>query len=243
VLSQKLPELVGSRGVLSQKLTELVGSRGDNVLHEKCPVISGDGTEYGRGIHGRTDDTHRPQLADAFSRGRGVNGNDAAGTCAQRRNWLTGWLCRLRDRLRTVRVCCGDWSRVCSSPSTTTRLGLTGVFLDAPYKTELEDGKSNRSKELYASDRDQDINALVDRVITYCLERGNDPQMRIAACCYEGEGYEVLLENGWTAEAWKASGGYGNQSGKVNENAGRERIWFSPACLKSDKPGQKELFA
>ena len=175
----------------------------------------------------------RPQLADAFSRGRGVNGNDRAETCSERLAWLSDWMVDLRNRLRTVRVICGDWLRTCESHSTTTRLGLTGVFLDAPYRTHLADGKSNRSRELYASDRDSDVNALVDRVIAYCLERGSDQQMRIVACCYEGEGYEVLSDHGWTVEEWKASGGYGNQSGKVNDNAARERIWFSPACVKA----------
>jgi hypothetical protein len=32
----------------------------------------------------------------------------------------------------------------------------------------------------------------------------------------------------WQSEL-KATGGYGNQSG--NENASRERIWFSPHCI------------
>jgi hypothetical protein len=181
----------------------------------------------------------RPQLADAYSRGRGVNGNDAAGTCEQRRAWLVDWMRRLRDRLRTVRVCCGDWQRVCDSPSTTTRLGLTGIFLDPPYRTELADGSANRSGDLYASDRDSDVNELVDRVIAYCVDRGGDDQMRIAVCCYEGEGYEVLADHGWTVEAWKAGGGYGNKSGQVNQNASRERIWFSPHCRP---PVQRSLF-
>jgi hypothetical protein len=236
-------ELQGSRGVLSQQLPELQGMAGRAELSQKMPFVNKFGgdcvpecsADPRRGL----DDTHRPQLADAYSRGRGVNGHDEAGTCEQRRRWLTDWFCRLRDRLRTVRVCCGDWIRVCDSPSTTTRLGTTGIFLDPPYRTHLEDGKSNRSKELYASDRDQDVNALVDRVIAYCLERGSDPQMRIAVCCYEGEGYEALADSGWTVEAWKASGGYGNQSGKVNENAGRERIWFSPHCASH---AQRSLF-
>ena len=35
-------------------------------------------------------------------------------------------------------------------------------------------------------------------------------------------------------EAWKARGGYGSQSdGRGRENAARERIWFSPGCLKA----------
>ncbi len=109
----------------------------------KRPVIGGGG--LGKGINA----DHRPQLADAFSRGRGVNGNDAASTCEQRRKWLTGWMLRLADRLRPVRVCAGHWSRVCDSTSTMDRLGTTGVlldttngiFLDPPYRLSLADAK------------------------------------------------------------------------------------------------------
>lgn len=75
----------------------------------------------------------RPQLGDAYDIGSGVHSRGDLGTCEQRREWLLDWFGRLRDRLRTVRVCCGDWNRVCSSHSVTTRLGLTGTFLDPPY--------------------------------------------------------------------------------------------------------------
>jgi DNA adenine methylase len=162
--------------------------------------------------------------------------DESLGVCEQRQAWLLRWFQRLRDRLRTVRVCCGDWQRVCDSHSTTTRLGLTGIFLDPPYRTELADGTSNRNADLYASDKDADVGQFVDRVIAYCLERGSNPQIRIAVCCYEGEGYEALAEKGWTVESWKANGGYSNTSGKANDNAGRERIWFSPHCRPPEQP-------
>ena len=42
------------------------------------------------------------------------------------------WMLALSDRLRRVRVACGDWSRVCT-PSVTHCHGLTGVVLDPPY--------------------------------------------------------------------------------------------------------------
>jgi len=36
----------------------------------------------------------------------------------------------------------------------------------------------------------------------------------------------------WRCTPWKAKGGYANtRKDGVNENAGRERIWFSPHCL------------
>ena len=200
-------------------------------------------TTGGTYIHAPLRDGHRPQLADAYSRGRGVHGNDAAGTCEQRRAWLIEWFGRLQDRLRTVRVCCGDWKRVCDSESVTTRLGLTGIFFDAPYKTQLEDGRENRSSKLYANDRQQDVNKLVDDVIAYCLERGRNPEYRIVAACYEGEGYEVLLGEGWRVVEWRSGGGYGNRSEKGRENAGRERLFVSPYCLRGSRDATTPLFA
>ncbi len=210
----------------------------------------------GRGVLG---DASRPQLADAYSRGRGVHNDNHLseavpllranqsgytgsgvnqerdfGTCAQRRAWLLDWFGRLRDRLRTVRVCCGDWLRVCDSESVTTRLGVTGLFIDAPYRAKLKCGKRSRTAKIYSTD--DATGAVVDRVIAYCLERGNQPMMRIAACCYEGEGYEVLLKNGWECVAWESRGGYGNRSDEGKANARRERIFFSPHCVDLGAP-------
>ena len=42
------------------------------------------------------------------------------------------YLFALAARLRRVRVCCGDWSRICG-PSVTFKHGITGVFLDPPF--------------------------------------------------------------------------------------------------------------
>jgi hypothetical protein len=236
-------------------------------LPSKRPLLaapeneSGHRTHLGRGVHAKGDmqqkrprahraagssnsPCNRPQLADAYSRGRGVHGNDSAGTCEQRREWLIDWFGRLRDRLRTVRVCCGDWLRVCDSPSVTTRLGITGIFLDPPYAKTKADGTANRSGDLYANDKAQDVDRLVKDVRAYCLERGSDPMMRIVLAGYEGEGHEVLESHGWDVIAWKASGGYGNRSDTGKENAARERLWISPHCVKSGKRAvQESLFA
>lgn len=192
-------------------------------LSQQLPRLAGDHHFGGLFIHADTiPDTNRPQLADAFSRGRGVNGNDSVGTCAERLAWITDWFQRPRDRLRTVRVCCGDWKRVCSSESVTTRLGVTGIFFDPPYGDD-----AGRNMNLYSVDS----GTVAADVRAYCLERGADPKMRIALCGYAGEGHEVLEAKGWTCEAWQAHGGYGNRSEKGKENAAKERIWFSKGCL------------
>ena len=69
------------------------------------------------------------------------------------------------------------------------------------------------------------------------LGHGENPLLRIALCGYEGE---HAIPDSWECVPWKASGGYGtaaDAAGRVN--ASRERIWFSPACLK---PQQGRLF-
>jgi hypothetical protein len=44
------------------------------------------------------------------------------------------------------------------------------------------------------------------------------------------------MPDSWECIAWKARGGYGSQgNGAARENAGRERTWFSPHCLR--QPG------
>jgi hypothetical protein len=56
-------------------------------------------------------------------------------------------------------------------------------------------------------------------------EHGDDPDLRIALCGYEGE-HE--MPPSWTCHAWKAARGY---AAADNENRALERIWFSPHCL------------
>lgn len=178
----------------------------------------------------------RPNYSDD---GIGVVGMPMLGTCDARRAWLVDWFRRLSDRLRLVRPCYGHWSRVCDSDSTLTRLGTTGVFLDPPYPTRRADtGKKSRSAGLYATDKGSDLNALRDEVLAWCEKWGDDPQIRVGLCCYEGDGYEGLTARGWTLVEWEASGGYGNQrkGGGKAANAKRERIYFSPACLNPDGP-------
>ena len=171
-----------------------------------------------------------PHLGDA---GKGVNRKlphlGTAGTgdlCVSDLTWgtrrasLIAYMRELAERLRNVRVCCGDWSRVCG-PSVTVKHGITGIFLDPPYAAEAE-----RTSELYAQDSEDVAHAVRE----YALEWGNDPRARIALCGYEGE---HDMPDSWECIAWKARGGYGSQGeNAARENSGRERIWFSPHCLQ-----------
>lgn len=142
---------------------------------------------------------------------------------AGRGNPLIEWFTDLSARLRRVRVCCGDWKRI-MGPSPTTKNGVTGIVLDPPYSHE------GRETGLYSGG---DSPTIAAEVLAWAREHGGDPKMRIALCGYAGQADLP----GWSEAHWKAHGGYANQRkhGK-NDNAMRETIWFSPACL----PGRGE---
>jgi site-specific DNA-adenine methylase len=134
----------------------------------------------------------------------------------------------LAERLRRVRVCCGDWRRVLG-PSPTVAIGTTAVFLDPPYD------RRERDNGIYG----HDAHGLARDVAKWARERGADRAMRVALCGLQGE-HQMP---GWTEVAWRATGGYGNQSpgGRGHRNAGRERIWFSPHCLSADTQQEMAL--
>lgn len=163
-----------------------------------------------------------PHLGDA---GNGVH-RKADGTRADRRAMLVDYMRSLSDRLRAVRVCCGDWSRVCTR-AITYKHGLTGVFLDPPYSTKV-----GRSEGVYAEEHE-----VSSDVRQWAIENGRNPMMRIVLSGYEGE-HE--MPSNWRVYAWRAHGGYSNLgNGMGRKNKVRERLWFSPHCLRAKSP---ELF-
>ena len=127
-------------------------------------------------------------------------------------------------RLRKVRVCCGDWSRVVS-PGCLSVNGLTAIFLDPPYTDQ-----ANRDDRIYGVD-----SFTVGREVKeWAISNGNNPKLRIAVCGYEGE-YEFPAD--WECLRWRTPGGHargatGQTKGKLNST--RERIWFSPFCLREN---------
>lgn len=125
----------------------------------------------------------------------------------------------LADRLRRVRVCCGDWKRV-TGPCVTFRHGITGVLLDPPYADTAK-----RARNLYSSDSD----TVAHKVREWAIANGDNPKLRIALCGYEGE---HTMPEAWSCVPWKAAGGYGGQNASGNDNAHKERVWFSPHCLR-----------
>ena len=126
------------------------------------------------------------------------------------------WMIALFNRLRNVRVCCGDWARILT-PSCTWKLGggqLTAVFLDPPYAHAMRD------KRLYSIEAD-----ISAEVRTWAVANGGNPRLRIALCGLAGE-HEMPA--GWEMASWHPARGYSKKARR------REVIWFSPACLKQE---------
>jgi site-specific DNA-adenine methylase len=202
---------IGS-GWCSRQLQHL-GDAGTGI-HRKLPHLGNAGMGVNRQL---------PHLGNA---GMGVNRQqefveDGEGI-SQTRDALFRYMNDLAGRLRRVRVCCGDWSRVCG-PSPTVKLGTTGVFLDPPYL----DG---RTDAIYSTDS----LTVAHEVREWAIAQGDDRKMRIALCGYEGE---HQMPESWECVEWKARGGYGSQGdNQARENSAKERIWFSPHCL-----GRKQM--
>jgi hypothetical protein len=196
------------------------------LVNRKLPHLG----DAGRGINrqlphlgnaGRGINRKLPHLGNA---GRGINrklphlGNAGQG--------ILDWFTLLADRLRTVRVTCGDWTRVVTD-SVTVRHGTTAVFLDPPYGDEIEQTR------VYSTDS----GTVSDDVREWCLTNGDNPALRIALCGYAGEGHEALEGAGWASHAWRTAGGYGGGRGGAGDtNRHRERVWFSPACIEAAQP-------
>ena len=93
------------------------------------------------------------------------------------------------------------------------------IMLDPPYL------QTERDERLYAVETNVSV-----AVREWALEHGDDPRLRIALCGYDGE---HIMPDSWECVAWKSTG-------TRAEQATRERIWFSPHCLRPDK-GQLAL--
>ena len=160
------------------------------------------------------------QLPHLGNPGRGVNrqlphlGDPGRGYQKQT-DALLEWIRSLSVRLRKVRVCCGDWSRVVT-PSVLRGGGFPcGVFLDPPY----DEGNENYSVA---------VKGIAAEVREWALANGEDKKLRIVLAGYEGE-HE--MPETWKVYAYSATGAYIANGTKASENRHRERLWFSPHCL------------
>ena len=196
----------GGMGVHAKGKIPHVGSGGRGVHAKgKIPHV-GSG---GRGVHAKGKIPH------VGSGGRGDPYNEN----------IYKWNRDLSERLRFVRVVCGDWSRVCGG-NWQNNMGTVGIFFDPPYAVE------DRYKDIYHHDS---ITVGKD-VEKWCFDRGVLKDYRIVVAGYDDE-YETLLASGWSSVRWSANGGYGGTGkgetvGKTNRH--RETLFFSPHCIKSE---------
>ena len=204
LLKQPLPHLGNAGQGVNRQIPHL-GSAGRGVKRQ-IPHLG----DAGRGV--------KRQIPHLGSAGQGVNRQIPHLGSAGRGVKLLAYFEQLRRRMESVRVASGDWSRVCG-PSVTHQHGMTGVFLDPPYADT-----AMRSKDVYRVDS----STVAHDVREWAILNGENLKMRIALCGYDGE-HE--MPSSWECVPWKAGGGYANQGDGSNQNAAKERIWFSPACL------------
>ena len=169
-----------------------------------------------------------PHLGDA---GRGINrqGGAAFADDASPAGSPAEWLAMLSERLRSVRVACGEWGRVTGDSVLDPMRcgGPVGVFLDPPYDSGNVEYSAGGA-------------GIAADVRDYAIRIGARPECRVALCGYDE--HDALDAAGWTPHRWKTKGGYSSQGGE-NANQSREVVWFSPACIGARQPSLFEAGA
>lgn len=205
--------------------TLAVGGNAGRGVNRQLPHLGDAGQGVKRqlphlGTAGQGVNRKRPHLGNA---GQGVNRKrlhlgDAG------RGALYDYMRALAQRLRAVRVCCGDWSRVVTHGAL-SHGATVGVFLDPPYSSA-----AGRTGDLYAVD---DLDVAVD-VRAWAVANGDNPRYRIVLAGYEDE-HAAAMPDTWRMLAYSANKAYGSSQSKngLNEaNRHKERLWFSPHCLQ-----------
>ena len=215
----------GSAGQGVNRQLPHLGDAGQGV-NRKLPHLG----DAGRGVNRQL-----PHLGDA---GRGVNRQrphlgDAGRTgfwrMEHRQDGLTAYFMQLANRLRDVRVCTGDWSRIVTKGALSFG-GTVGVFLDPPYSGEV------RTEGLYAEDGLD----VAEQVRKWAIANGDDKRLRIVLAGYSDE-HDDEIPGNWERVRWTASAAYqttnsasdasdGNQANRRNEV-----LWCSPGCLGTEQ--------
>ena len=186
-------------------------------VHDGTRLVRKEG-DAGQGINRQL-----PQLGN----GQGINRKLPDGSTA-RGEFIRTWMRELHQRLRDVRVTCGDWGRVVKD-SITTYNGLTAVFLDPPYtKGDMDYSAGGMGQ------------GIADDVRQWCAINGGNPQLRIVLCGHAGE-HDALLAQGWHIRTWKAGGGYARTDEAI-ANRQSETLWCSPHCVP-ERGVVQDLFA
>ena len=156
-----------------------------------------------------------PHTTDAGRGVQAVGASDAPGDgfWTSSGRAALAWLKKLADRLERVRVIHGDWSRCLNHHYGGAD---TAVFLDPPYLGY---------EGLY------DAKPVAHEVAEWARQNADK---RVALCGHIGE----HAMPGW--REWQWSRGRLTYGG--GETTDQECVWFSPACIASDKPKQVSIF-
>lgn len=223
--------LVGLRGSLTEKLEgdpEFFGAKIAGWWAWGASVWLGREWCSGKGAWGIVFDEDKQHniLTKTHTNDVGIQrqipflGNTGRGIFRTTNPSVDDYMLALSNRLKRVRVCCGDWTRVVT-PAVTTRHGVTSIFLDPPYSSE-----TRRDKSVYA----MDSTSVSLKVQRYCISSSCNPRIKIALCGYGNE-HDMLCEKyGWSVIRWKPNGGFSNTNKSEGSGSRQECIWFSPNC-------------
>lgn len=196
-------------------------------LSERRPAIS----HASHGVHRKVPE-RRPNLTTARTGVQrqmpAVRGSGGCGVVGQSLEGgaLAPWFEALADRLRRVRIVCGDFERVLTKSTLYVEgSSVAGVFLDPPYAHD------RRSTKLYAHDA-ADVST---RAREWAIAHSDDPALRIVLAGLEGE-HE--MPSSWRKVEWTGPAGLGRVSG----NRHLERLWLSPSCESIEDDRQLQLF-
>jgi site-specific DNA-adenine methylase len=204
-------QFLAEDGGLARKIPGTTRSRGLQ-RHRLDTGCGGDGRSQRMSL--QTPFLNRHTQPPLLRYASGVAGNKILNG-ANRFDALLGYFTVLQAKLRAAKVCCGDWSRVLT-PVCWAERGTTAIFLDPPYSHK------DRDPTLYGA---CDSLLVARKVANWAVAHGTNPNLRIAVCGYDGE-HDFPAD--WSVFEWKATRGYT----KDGRNSHKERIWFSPACVR-----------
>ena len=136
----------------------------------------------------------------------------AAGAHALTRPPVHEWFQTISARIKKAVILCDDWKKsVTSAVLHGSKTDFCAVFLDPPY------GEDRRT-DLYQVDS----KTVYQDVLEWALNNSDD-RTRICVAGYEGE-HDLLEDHGWDVVPWSSTHG--------GESRHKERLWFSPSCIK-----------
>lgn len=216
-----VPGLFGAMRASPSPTMDLAGGPGKDVREVRGPDLP-HLSSPGQGVNQLSLASEPTGARPCLARPRGTNRDGVSG------GGLPPYFAELARRLRRVRVCCGDWTRVVSD-GVLNYGGSVGVFLDPPY----DDGV--RTPGIYAEDSSPHLSS---EVRAWAISQAAGPRIRIVLAGYEAE-HAAHMPSSWRMHVVeKVATPYASTE---KQEQRQERLWLSPHCLKPTK-AQKELW-